>query len=551
VRIVLAPGWHVNANPPAFDYNIPTEVAIESANGITAGAPRYPAGIEMKLGFEDQPLKVYDALVVVPVPLSAGATATAGTLRGKVRFQACNDQVCLAPAEVAFDVAVNLEGAAAAAPASPATPSAAATPPTTHAAAPAGAPTGGSITDRLQRAFADGGFAWFLFLFVGGLLLNLTPCVFPMLGITVSIFGARRQEALPRVVTTAVLYVLGICVTYTVLGVVAALTGSLFGSALQSAWVNLVLGGLLLLLSLGMFGVYEMQPPSWVMDRLGGAQATSFAGAFLSGLGVGIIAAPCVGPLVVAVLALVAQKGSLAFGVQTMFTLSLGLGFPYLFLATFSNLLQSLPRSGDWMVWVKHGFGVIMASIGLNYLAIGLAPDLAPWVAVAALVLGGLWLGFLDHSSGRAGGFRAFTRLVGVLAIALGVWNAVGVLRAERAPLAWRAYSEQAVQASLAAGRPVIMDFSADWCMPCRELEHKTFPDARVRAEGGRFDLYRVDLTKYDTPESEEARRRYGITGVPEVLFLTPGRGEQRDLRVIGFLEPGPFAERMRSALTR
>ena len=201
--------------------------------------------------------------------------------------------------------------------------------------------------------------------------------------------------------------------TYTALGVVAALTGGLFGSALQSLWVNLVLGGIMLVLALGMFGMYEMQPPSWVMDRLGGAQATNFAGAFVSGLGVGIIAAPCVGPFVVAVLALIAQKGDVGFGVRTMFTLSLGLGSPYLFLATFSNLLQALPRSGAWMLWVKHGFGTIMAALGLNYLFVGLAPDLAPWTAPAALALGGLWLGFIDPSVVAGSAFKRLTQAVG------------------------------------------------------------------------------------------------------------------------------------------
>jgi hypothetical protein len=186
-------------------------------------------------------------------------------------------------------------------------------------------------------------------------------------------------------------------------------------------WVSVVLGGLMLLLSLGMFGLYEMQPPTWLLDKLGGAQATNFAGAFLSGLGVGIIAAPCVGPFVVAVLALIAQKGDMGFGVQTMFTLSLGLGFPYLFLATFSNLLQALPRSGDWMVWVKHVFGLIMAAIGVYYILIGVAPDFAPWVLPVALLAGGAWLGFLDHSAGERGRFKAFTQAAGLLALIAGV----------------------------------------------------------------------------------------------------------------------------------
>ena len=376
---------------------------------------------------------------------------------------------------------------------------------------------------------------------MGGLLLNLTPCVFPMLGVTVSIFGARRKEPLPKVLTTAILYVLGICLTYTALGVVAALTGGLFGSALQSIWVNVVLGGLMLVLSLGMFGLYEMQPPLWLMDKLGGAQATNFAGAFLSGLGVGIIAAPCVGPFVVAVLALIAQKGDVGFGVRAMFTLSLGLGFPYLFLATFSNLLQALPRSGGWMVWVKHGFGTIMAAIGIYYLCVGFAPDLAPWVVPVGLALGGLWLGFIDTSAGGAGTFKRFTQFAGGLALFTGVLLGVQMFQAAARTLTFRPYDPAAVAASVAAGRPVMLDFSADWCLPCHEMELNTFADERVVAEARRFDRYHVDLTKYDAPESEVSRKRYDIRGVPTVVFLGAGGREVVDTRVEGFMAPEAF----------
>jgi len=562
VHLSLAKGWHVNANPPALDYNIPTEVSLTAAHGITAGAPSYPAGQKEKFEFEDTPLLVYTDAADVRVPITVAANATSGTLQGKVRFQACDNQVCLAPSSVDFKVQVTVTGGAAvatseSAPASDSIAVTEATPPATTTSTMSAPPaaSGGAASSRtrgqLEQALEKGGFGWWLALFLGGLLLNLTPCVFPMLGVTVSIFGARAKEPLPKVFATAVLYVLGICVTYTVLGVVAALTGGLFGSALQSVWVNIVLGGLMLVLSLSMFGLYEMQPPNWVMDKLGGAQATNFAGAFLSGLGVGVIAAPCVGPFVVAVLALVAQKGSVAFGVQTMFTLSLGLGFPYLFLATFSNLLQALPRSGDWMVWVKHGFGVIMASIGLYYLFIGFAPDQAPWVLPVALAVGGLWLGFLDHSSGKAGAFKRFTQIVGALALFAGVALGTQMGIALSRTLTWKPYSAQAVAASVAAGRPVMMDFAADWCVPCHELELNTFTDPEVVSFAKRFDRYHVDLTDYDAPASDSARRQYGITGVPTVVFLDANGSEILPARVEGFLPPRPFLEQMRLGAAR
>jgi len=557
VTLTIANGWHVNANPPALDYNIPTTVGVTGASGLSPGAVRYPAGRTAKFGFEETPLLVYDGTVQVRVPIAASATATSARLTGTVEFQACNDQVCLAPASVPFDLDVTVTAATGppspgGAPDVPAgATDTAATAPAVDASAfstapPAGAAGSAVARSRLEQALAQGGLGWFLALFVGGLLLNLTPCVFPMLGVTVSIFGARRQEPLPKVFATAVLYVLGICVTYTALGVVAALTGGLFGSALQSVWVSVVLGGLMLLLSLSMFGLYEMQPPTWVLDRLGGAQATNFAGAFLSGLGVGVIAAPCVGPFVVAVLALIAQKGQIGFGMQTMFTLSLGLGFPYLFLATFSNLLQSLPRSGDWMDWVKHVFGTVMAAIGLYYLFIGFAPDLAPWVLPVALLVGGVWLGFLDRSAGEAGRFKSSTQVAGLVVIVAGVVMGSQMYQAATRTLKFQPYESTAVEASLAAGRPVMMDFSADWCVPCHELELVTFTDPRVVAAARGFDRYKVDLTKYDSPESEASRKRYGITGVPTVVFLAPDGREIEAARVEGFLPPEPFLERMR-----
>ena len=558
VAIAIAAGWHVNANPPALDYMIPTEVELRGGSGITAGKPRYPAPKKVKLSFEDSELLVYDGAAVIEVPLLAAATSPPGrrTLEGQIRFQACNDQVCLAPATITFQIPVEVgaaSGSGAVAGSDSAT-SPAGAPGDTLESVPSGGfatapPPGGASSATalkgLEAALASGGLVWFLALFVGGLFLNLTPCVFPMLGVTVSIFGARRQEPLPRVLTAATLYVLGVVVMYSTLGVVAALTGSLFGSALKSVWVGVGLGVLLRVLSLSMFGLYEMQPPAWMLARLGGADATSALGLFLSGLAVGIIAAPCVGPFVVAVLALIAHRGDPLFGFQTMFALALGLGFPYLFLASFSNLLQRLPRSGDWMVWVKKVFGVILAGVGLFYLLVALVPDWAGWVLPGALVLGGFYLGFVDRSAAGRPRFRVFRFAVGTLAVLAGL---MVIVATPRQSVAFDPFTAEALAADLGRGRTAMIDFSADWCAPCHELERFTLTDGRVRSLARSFRTYKVDLTRYDSPESRALKRQYGIAGVPTIVFIGPDGREVVEARVEGFIPPQPFLERMRYA---
>jgi thioredoxin:protein disulfide reductase len=551
VTITIVAGWHANANPPSLDYMIPTDVSIAGAPDLAVGRPSYPPGKKVKLSFEETELSVYDGSAIVEVPITAKPEAVGGarTLKGRVRFQACNDEVCLAPATIPFTVALTVKDGATGGVAPPpqdtlpATDSTFATAPPEGGERPAAPP--GSIEERLQAAMEQGAVPWLFALFVGGLLLNLTPCVFPMLGVTVSVFGARRKEPLPKVLTAAVLYVLGISVTYTALGVVAGLTGGLFGSALQSIWVNVALGLVLIALSLSMFGFYEMQPPAWILQRIGGANTASVLGIFVSGLGVGIIAAPCVGPFVVAVLALIAQRADVMFGVKTMFALSIGLGFPYLFLAAFSNLLQRLPRSGDWMVWVKKVFGVILLSVGVFYLVIGLAADLSSWVLPAGLIAGGAYLGFFAGGAMGKPAFRRMQMALGTLAALAGAWV---ILTTPKAPLELQAFDQSRLEAGFAEGKIAMVDFSADWCVPCHELERITFTDEDVKSLARSFHVYQVDLTRLDSPEAERWRKDYGVRGVPTVIFLTPDGREVREARVEGFLSPEQFIERMRTA---
>jgi thiol:disulfide interchange protein DsbD len=552
VRVTVREGWHVNADPPSLDYLIPTVLELSPAAGLRPERVGYPPARRVKFGFEEQPLAVYDGTFELRVPLRADPDAAAGarTLAGTLRFQSCNDQVCLAPAEVPVSIAVRIEGAATPGGlgepgvGAPATSAPAGAGGAVQGAPPAtGASGAAAVENAVARLFERGGWVAFLGLFLMGLALNLTPCVYPMLGVTVSIFGARRAAPVGQVLLLAVLYVLGIAAMYSALGLLAAFTGGLFGGFLQSPWVLAGIGVLLVGMALSMFGLYELQVPASLTSRLGGTMTAGAASVFLSGLVVGVFAAPCVGPPIVALLALVAQKGDAWFGLSSFFTLSLGLGAPYLVLATFSGGLQRLPRSGEWMVWVKKLFGVILLGVGGFYLLLAVAPRQAAWVVPLVLVVGGVYLGFLEKSGNQKPTFRRLKWVVGAVAILLAAL-VVGVPSSNK--VAFAGYAPQHLEAARASGQPVLLDFSAEWCVPCHELERVTFTDRRVVEAARRFRTLKVDLTRYNTPEAERFRKQYDITGVPTLVFLDPSGQEVRAARIEGFVPPEMLLEAMR-----
>ena len=522
----IAPGWHVNSHTPSEDFLIPTTVQLTPAPGVRAGEPRYPPGKNKKFAFSEKPLSVYEDQFEIEIPVS-WTTAAAPAVEGSIEFQPCNDTQCLAPGSVPFR-----SGATGAAPAlSGGAVALSQAPPAGGASAAAGASR--DFGDLLERRGLP---VVLLILFAGGLALNLTPCVYPVIPLTVSFFGGQAKGEGRRVFGLAALYVLGMCTMYSALGVAAALSGKLFGSALQSPWV---LGGIavvLVLLALSMFGAYDIRMPSSWMQKTGARSGA--AGAYAMGLLVGIVAAPCVGPFVLGLLAFVAARQNAALGFLFFFVLSLGLGLPYLFLAAFSGSLARLPRAGQWMEGIKKIFGWVLLAMAAYFLRPVVPEPIGGWLLPATLLAGAAVL-----LAGRS------LRLP-VRAAAAVVFLAAAIFFVPRsvpasAGAAWQPYSPAALER---AARPAVVDFAATWCVPCRELDEKTFSDRRVREALARRALFKADLTQARSPETIALSRKYEILGVPTIVFLDANGQERRDLRLVGFEDADAFLARLEKA---
>jgi thiol:disulfide interchange protein DsbD len=398
--------------------------------------------------------------------------------------------------------------------------------------------TGASSDLRLGALLAEGSAVAFAVAFAGGVATSLTPCVYPLIPITVSIFGARKAGSRREAAAVSGLYVLGIAAMYSALGAGAALTGKAFGSVMQDPWVIGAVALVLAAMAASMFGAFELRlPPAW-QARLNTVGGAGRAGAFGMGLVSGIVAAPCTGPVLAAALAFVAAKGSVAFGVGIMFTYALGMGLLFFLIGAFSI---ALPKSGPWMDGVKSVFGVALLAAAGVFLK-GAFPALRPLFSSApqaALAAGGaaalgVLLGALHGAFGGSPGrsaAKAFgvALLVGAIVYGAGAADARERRRAAAA-FAWAHDEAGALVRAKAEGRPVILDFWAEWCVACKELDRTAWSDPRVREEATRFLAVKVDGTD-DTEAFQALLAKYAVVGMPTVLFID-SRGREVPLRV-------------------
>jgi len=551
VEVSIDPGWHVNTDNPGSDFSVPTTLQWKLPQGWETPAVRFPEGRSIKFDFSETPLHVWEGTVVLVASgtVPAGATGTAG-IDVTVTAQACNNTSCLPPTPVTARGSFRV-----------ASPGTASMPVNaalfgerggaeegTGATADAGASAGGAGAAS-GRGAATGGASrlagaslplQLLIVFLAGLALNLTPCVYPLIPITVGFFANQAKEGRGGTFGLAVVYVLGMSVTYSALGVVAALTGQIFGSALQSPVVILVIVAVLVALALSMFGLWEIRVPGWAMRASGGKGG--FLGALIMGLLVGFVAAPCIGPFVLGLLTYVGQVGSPYLGFVLFFSLAMGLGLPYLILGTFTGAVNKIPASGAWMIGVRKVFGVLLLALAVYFLGPLLPGAAGAWAMGAVLLIGGFYMLAIERTGHEQ---PAVDRVMRVLAAAMMIagvlYLPLGGGNTHREELKWQEFEEGAVRSAVASGEPVIVDFFADWCAPCRELDEKTFSDPRVAEKLDSFERFKVDMTRA-TPDNRKLAAAYGVRGVPTVIVYRDGA---ELFRITGFEPPEAFLGRL------
>lgn len=574
-----------------FIYRDMSSVSVTDAGGVTFSEAAFPKGKVKfdKVSESEREIFEHDFSVTLAGKVPEGATGTL-PVKVEVKWQGCNkpENYCLFPETRELTCNVSLDGDGASdASADPADAGAedeveeqpstlagtagkgpggsammanssgkAATEACAGQAGADGAGAGGLIAwvEGILAGGSGGSFLAFLALvFLGGLASSLTPCVYPMIPITVSVIGASADQGRLKSFTLSLVYVLGIAATYTALGLFAAYSGDLFGGMMQNPWVIGGVSVVFFLLAAAMFGFYEFALPSSVTTKASMVGGGGYGGAFIVGTVAGVVAAPCTGPIVALLLVKIASDYTMLQGVAIMIAYSLGLGQIFLAIGTFAGVMGSMARPGAWMVEVKHVFGVVMTGVGIWYLG-----QILPGNVMMVL-----WTGFVliaaFEVAGRMEAIKGPRNMARVAAAALVLVGGLAyvLMPSDDAPdevasaetaVTWGSDHDDGAALSSSAGKPMIVDFTADWCAACKELEHFTYTDPAVASCSAEFVPVMIDGTE-KTPEFERLRKKYKVRGLPAVYFVCPEGGVVDELTLKGFEPADQFLAKMNKAL--
>lgn len=533
-RATVREGYHIGSADKDALY--PAKLTVKAPKGITFDEPVFPKG-ERK-AFEIAPnekIPVYEGVVLVRLAGQVAKDANPGpvTIAATLDTQGCKDDQCYPPETTTVSVKTEIVAPGA---------SVERVNGSVFALAGAESPNGetddaaGQLAGRLEKMNP---LTRSLLLYLGGLMLAFTPCVYPMIPVTFGYFSnqsAKKQKA----ALLAAFYVLGIALTYSILGAIAAMTGGVFGAAMQSTPVLLGIAAVLVLLALSMFGLYELQPPAFIQSKASGRSGV--LGALMMGLIFGVVAAPCVGPMVLGLLLLAAKIGSPVVGFFLFFPLALGIGTPLFFIALFS---AKMPQPGMWMVAVKKFAGFLLLGVAAYFIIPIMPDDLGRYLVPLVILAAGIYLGFMEKSiksSRRGAAFgKAFCGVAAAAAIFMLMPNG------PKMSMTWEPYTPSKLTRAAEAGKPAMLDFTAKWCGVCKELEHGPFSDHNVIEAANRFTRLRLDGTDRNDELMLATVRKYDVKGFPTIIFFDSTGKEVKSARVVGFVKPDELIKRMKS----
>lgn len=537
---------------------------LKDANGISLGTPILPEGKRKEDAIFGDQVVYYDS-VDINIPLiRTNINPTEIMLTAK--YQGCADAgFCYPPITTTLPVSL-----------------------------PAGLATNSTMSgdipeqseqDRLADSLASGNIIITILTFFGlGLLLTFTPCVLPMVPILSGIIAGQGENITTRrAFTMSLVYVLAMALTYTVAGVIAGLFGENLQATFQNPWILGTFAGVFVLLSLSMFGFYDLQMPSFLQSRLTEI-SNKQKGGTLIGVGVmGFLSALIVGPCVAAPLAgaliYIGQTGDAVLGGMALFALSMGMGAPLLLIGTSAGKI--LPKAGDWMNTIKAVFGVMLLAVAIWMLERIVPATIAMGLWAALIIVSGIYLGALEPVGKDANGWQKLWKGVGLIFLVYGILLLVGVASGSKDSLqplhgimgnnggSFTASGEgggaragelefkqvkglaavnREIATASAKGQAVMLDLYADWCISCKEMEKFTFSDAGVQRALSNVVLLQADVTLNDA-EDKALMKRFGLFGPPSIMFFGPNGQERRAYRVVGFMNAEDFRSQVEKAL--
>ncbi|MBX3702888.1 MAG: protein-disulfide reductase DsbD [Steroidobacteraceae bacterium] len=535
----IAPGYYL------YRHRVSAKTETE---GFSLGEVALPAGKKKTDEFFGDVEVYYDALAAtVPVLRPEGGSA----FDIAVTYQGCADAgLCYPPVTKTVSIELPPPG----------------TPPRSEA------PVMVAEQDRLARLIADGGLLVVMATFFGfGLLLAFTPCVLPMIPILSGIIAGQGAAATPsRSFLLSLTYVLGMAATYTIAGAAFAAAGQQAQAFFQQPWIIILFAGLFVVLALAMFGLFDLKIPAALETRLaavsGRQKAGSFVGTAIMGALSALVVTACVAPPMVAALAVIGQTGDVLRGALALFAMAMGMGAPLLLVGVAGG--RFLPHAGPWMTAIKTLFGVLFLAVAVWMLERILPGPLTLALWALLVIVAGYYFGGFGRGAPGDAAIRLLTRGAGLAAIVWGILMLVGAAAGGHDPLqplrgaslpgfggSAAARSAEALPfvkvasveeldrelaAAQAAGKPAMLDFYADWCVSCKEMEKYTFSVAAVQQDLAGFALLKADVTANN--EADQALlRRFGVYGPPTTAFFGTHGRECRPFRLVGFVKADDF----------